>query len=121
MKIETLYNNVTSSIKIDILPVLAKLLGIWRLSFSTANCAVFPSQFPLYTFAQAILLVPQYSSHMKFCEISHQLHLQMALSVALNVPLKQECREELMWLDTHMIHSIRKSLLKKEVDIIINS
>ena len=57
-------------------------------------------------------------------------HLQMALSRTLNthsqcyeaqVPLTQECREELMWWDTHMINWNGKSLLKKEVDITIDS
>ena len=57
-------------------------------------------------------------------------HLQMALSATLNqhfqcyeamVPLTTECREELMWWDTHMINWNGKSLLKKEVDMIIDS
>ena len=57
-------------------------------------------------------------------------HLQMALSESLNahsqcykaqVPLTQECREELIWWDTHMINWNGKSLLKKEVDIVIDS
>ena len=50
-------------------------------------------------------------------------HLRMALSATLNqhpqcyealVPLTTECREELMWWDTHMINWNGKSLLKKE-------
>ena len=54
----------------------------------------------------------------------------MALSVILNqhsqcyeaqVPLTQECREELMWWDTHMIYWNAKSLLKREVDNIVDS
>ena len=57
-------------------------------------------------------------------------HLQMALSATLNqhsqcyeahVPLTMECREELMWWNTHMIKWNGKSLLKKEVDMIIDS
>ena len=57
-------------------------------------------------------------------------HLQMALSATLNqhsqcyeaqVPLTSECREELMWWDTHMINWNGKSLLKKEVDMTIDS
>ena len=54
-------------------------------------------------------------------------HLQMALSATLNqhsqcydaqVSLTTECREELMWWDAYMNG---KSLLKKEVDMIIDS
>ena len=57
-------------------------------------------------------------------------HLQMALSDTLNrnhqcyeaqVPLTEHCKEELMWWDTHMINWNGKSLLKKEVDLIIDS
>ena len=57
-------------------------------------------------------------------------HLQMALSHTLNqhsqcyeaqVPLTQECREELVWWDAHMINWNGKSLLKKEVDMTIDS
>jgi hypothetical protein len=57
-------------------------------------------------------------------------HLQMALAATLNlhsqcyeaqVLLTKECREELMWWDTHMINWNGKSLLKKDVDMIIDS
>ena len=54
----------------------------------------------------------------------------MALSDTLNrhsqcyeaqVSFTQECREKLMWWDTHLINWNGKSLLKKEVDMIIHS
>ena len=57
-------------------------------------------------------------------------HLQMALSDTLSrnsqcyeaqVPHTQYCKEELMWWDTHMIKWNGKSLLKKEVDLVIDS
>ena len=57
-------------------------------------------------------------------------HLQMALSTTLNrsshsyevqVPLSQNCREELMWWDNHMIEWNGKSFLSKEIDLTIDS
>ena len=57
-------------------------------------------------------------------------HLQMALSDTLNrssqsyevqVPLSQNCREELMWWDNHMIEWNGKSFLSKEIDLTIDS
>ena len=57
-------------------------------------------------------------------------HLQMQLAEALNsngqsyeamISLSQDCKEELMWWDNHMIRWNGKTLLKKEIDLIIDS
>ena len=55
-------------------------------------------------------------------------HLQMTLTEVLNrggqdcemeISLSQECIEELLWWDNHMSQWNRKSVVKRDIDLVI--